>query len=83
MTPPTADPEAARLTLPPGFFATVAARGLDGPTQFIPGPGNALWIAQLAGDENAGRGQVLEIDLVTGARRVLLDGLVKPTGIAI
>ena len=62
--------------------------GLDGPTQVIVGPDNRLWIAQLAGGENEGVGQVVAVpmpadDPVEAEPEVLLDGLVKPTGIAV
>lgn len=47
------------------------------------GADNTLWVAQLAGGENAGAGQVLSISLETGESQVLVDGLDKPTGIAV
>lgn len=78
---PTA-PRAADLTLPPGFTAALVADGLRGPTQMIAGPDGRLWVAQLNGDENAGTGQVLSINPNTGGRRVQMEGLYKPTGIA-
>lgn len=63
---------------------TVVVDGLDGPTQMIEGPDGRLWVAQLAGPENAGRGEVVAIDPEEPSRRqVLLDGLDKPTGIAV
>ena len=71
------------LTIAAGFSATPIVTGLEGPTQMIAGPDGRLWVAQLAGAENAGTGQVLAIDLATGEREVLLDRLVKPTGIAV
>ncbi len=71
------------LTLPDGFRATVAAEGLTGPTQHVIGPDGRLWVAQLAGRENAGAGEVVAIDLATGERETLLAGLTKPTGIAV
>ena len=71
------------LTLPTGYTVTVAAEGLQGPTQMIEGPDGRLWVAQLNGSENAGSGQVVAVDLTSGASEVLLDGLLKPTGIAI
>lgn len=78
---PTA-PSAADLTLPPGFTAELIADGLRSPTQMIAGPDGRLWVAQLNGDENAGTGQVLSINPKTGGRRLQLEGLYKPTGIA-
>lgn len=58
------------------------ATGLDGPTQMIAGPDGRLWVAQLAGGENAGRGQVVAVDVASGAQDVLVDDLDKPTGLA-
>jgi glucose/arabinose dehydrogenase len=71
------------LTLPTGYAAEILASDLRGPTQMIVGPEGALWVAQLNGDENAGAGQVIAISIQTGEKRVLLDGLLKPTGLAI
>jgi glucose/arabinose dehydrogenase len=71
------------LALPDGFSAEVLVEGLQGPTQMIVGPTGRLWVAQLAGDENAGDGQVVAVDLATGEQTILLDGLVKPVGIAL
>ena len=71
------------LTLPDGFRASVAVEGLTGPTQHVIGPDGRLWVAQLAGQENAGAGEVVAIDLATGERETLLTGLTKPTGIAV
>lgn len=74
-------PEA--LELPPGYAAEVLVEGLIGPTQMAKGPRGRLWVAQMAGEENAGMGQVLIIDLERNERIVAVDGLLKPTGIAI
>ncbi len=71
------------LKLPSGYTATLVAQGLIGPTQMIIGPDQRLWVAQLNGDENAGQGQVIALDLPTGKQQVLLDNLVKPVGIAV
>ncbi len=49
----------------------------------ILGPDGDLWVAQLAGDENVGQGQVVAVSLTSGEQRVLLTGLFKPTGIAV
>jgi glucose/arabinose dehydrogenase len=65
-----------------GLLVEQAATGLVGPTQMIAGPDGRLWVAQLAGAENAGRGQVVAVDLESGAHEVLLDDLDKPTGLA-
>ena len=71
------------LSLPEGYSASVVAEGLTGPTQMIVGPDDRLWLAQLAGGENSGTGQVIALSLETGEREVLLDNLLKPTGIAV
>ncbi len=71
------------LTLPAGYTVERVVEGLLGPTQMLFGPDGRLWVAQLNGDENAGKGQVVAIDLTTGEQEVLLDGLLKPTGIAL
>ena len=60
----------------------VVIDGLDGPTQFVDGPGNTLLIAELGGDEDGAQGRVTQVDLGTGKRTVLLSGLDKPTGLA-
>ncbi len=74
---------AGRLVLPPGYAADVAAEGLQAPTQMTRGPQGRLWVAQMAGDENAGTGQVTVIDLESGERSIVVEGLLKPTGIAL
>lgn len=66
----------------PGVRVEQLVSGLDGPTQMIPGPDGLLWVAQLAGAENAGLGQVVAVDLADGEQEVLVDDLAKPTGIA-
>jgi len=71
------------LTLPAGYRATVVVAGLLGPTQMILGPDDRLWVAQLAGNENDGQGQVIAIDLTNGEQTVLLANLIKPVGIAV
>jgi glucose/arabinose dehydrogenase len=78
----TAAAQPTNLKLPAGYTATMVAEGLVGPTQMIMGPDQRLWLAQLAGDENAGQGQVVALDLQTGKQQVLLDKLLKPVVIA-
>ena len=73
----------SNLKLPTGYTATVVAEGLQGPTQMIIGPDQRLWVAQLVGNEEAGQGQVVALDLQTGQRQVLLDKLLKPVGLAV
>lgn len=64
-----------------GLDATLVTDGLDGPTQMTRGPDGRLWVAQLAGGENAGRGQVVAVD-DDGDVEVMLTDLDKPTGLA-
>lgn len=61
---------------------TVVIEGLVGPTQIANGPKESLLVAQLNGEEDGSTGQVVLAELSTGARRVLLSGLAKPTGVA-
>ncbi len=79
----SAAPSVFNFSLPQGYTATVAIAGLVGPTQMIAGGDGRLWVAMINGDENAGNGQVLAVDLSNGEREVLLDGLLKPVGIAV
>lgn len=64
-------------------MAETVLEGLEKPTQMIPGPNGQLWVAQLGTGGGHARGSVLAIDLDSGDRRVVVDGLDKPTGIAI
>ncbi len=63
----------------------VLVSGLDGPTQLSIGDDGRWYVAQLAGDENEGSGQVLRLDPddLDAEPAVLLDGLDKPTGVAV
>ncbi|MCB9008351.1 MAG: PQQ-dependent sugar dehydrogenase [Ardenticatenaceae bacterium] len=71
------------LDLPEGFTVEVAVTGLSRPTQFVWGPDGRLWVAQLFAGESDEAGQLVAVDLDTGAQEVLLEGLNKPTGIAV
>lgn len=68
---------------PEGYSLEPIVTGLRGPTQMTFGPDGRLWLAQLAGGENAGTGEVVAVDLETGVQDVLLRGLSKPTGLAL
>jgi len=68
---------------PDGYRAERVVTGLRGPTQMTFGPDGRLYVAQLAGGENAGTGQIVAVDLATGAQDTLLRGLFKPTGLAV
>lgn len=69
--------------LPDGYRAESVITGLRGPTQMTFGPDGRLYVAQLSGGENAGTGQVVVVDMATGAQEVLLRDLFKPTGVAV
>jgi glucose/arabinose dehydrogenase len=60
---------------------SVVAEGFDGPTQIADGPEGVLLVAQLAGAERSSTGEVVTLDVASGERTVLLDGLDKPTGV--
>ena len=59
-------------TLPDGYRAEAVVTGLSGPTQMTFGPDGRFYAAQLAGGENSGTGEVLRVDLATGAQETLL-----------
>lgn len=59
----------------------VIAQGFAGPTQIAEGPDGLVLVAQLAGGENTATGEVVALDPASGTRRVLLEGLDKPTGV--
>jgi glucose/arabinose dehydrogenase len=69
--------DTATRTVKPRVFAS----GFNGPTQIVDGPDGTLLVAQLAGEENAAAGEVIVFDPATNKRRVLLSGLMKPTGV--
>ena len=69
--------------LPVGYRAEAVVIGLSGPTQMTFGPDGQFYVAQLAGGENSGTGEVLRIDLATGEQETLLQDLYKPTGLAV
>lgn len=72
------------ITAPPGYQVDLFASDLEGPTQIIYGPDERLWLAQLAGSESGGTGQILALDPSNPAQReILVTGLFKPTGIAV
>ena len=75
--------DAPDLTLPEGYTALVITTELKQPTHMTLGPDGRLWLAELSGGENAGTGQIVALNLATGEREVLLDGLFKPTGLAV
>jgi glucose/arabinose dehydrogenase len=71
-----------------GFELVEVAGGLSGPTQATWHPDGRLIVAELNGGENDGTGRVAAIDVSGGptgepAPEVLVEGLVKPTGVAV
>lgn len=74
---------AQNLQLPAGYRAETVVTGLRGPTQMTFGPDGRLFVAQLAGGENSGVGQIVAVDLATGEQETLLRNLFKPTGLAV
>ena len=79
---PTAVATPLPFNLAAGFTAEPLPYTFKQPTQFFV-EGNHLWLAQLNGREGDSQGQVLQIDLENGSQRVILEGLDKPTGIAL
>lgn len=70
-------------SVPDDYRIEVVTSGLERPTQMTIGPDGRLWAAQLAGAEDAGTGEVVAVDLAGGEPEVLLEGLDKPTGLAV
>ena len=70
------------LDLPAGFSAVELPYRFDRPTQFTL-VGDFLWVAELNGGENDQQGRILRIDLTTGEELIVLEGLDKPTGLAV
>ena len=80
---PTADPAPEGVTVAAGWRVTEVVSGLDRPTQIALADDGRLLVAQLAGAEGDGTGQVVAIDLdQPDQREVVVDGLDKPTGVA-
>ncbi|MDH3299310.1 MAG: glucose sorbosone dehydrogenase, partial [Acidimicrobiia bacterium] len=63
----------------------MVVEGLTGPTQLVIGDDGDWLVAQLAGGENDGTGQVVRLDpdALDAPPEVILDGLDKPTGVAL
>ncbi len=59
--------------------------GLDGPTQLAVADNGDWYVAQLAGGEDEASGQIVRLAAgdFEGPRSVILDGLDKPTGVAV
>lgn len=74
--------DALPFTLPAGFTAQPLPYTFRQPTQFLV-EGKQLWLAQLNGGERESQGQVLRLDLESGQETVIVEGLDKPTGIAL
>lgn len=69
----------------PAVTTDVVVAGLDGPTQLAIGSDGYWYVAQLAGGEDDGVGQVLRLDPdeLDADPVVVLDRLDKPTGVAV
>ncbi len=81
---PAPAPEAADVSVPDGFEVVEVVTGLDGPTQVVVTEDGDLVVAQLAGGERDGTGQVLRIAADDPTEpTVLVDGLLVPTGVAV
>lgn len=71
------------IDVPDGFAVSELVNGLVGPTQLTIADGDFV-VAQLAGGEADGTGEVVRIDGDDPSQRVVLyDGLLKPTGVAV
>jgi glucose/arabinose dehydrogenase len=70
------------FTLSNGYAAHPLPYTFRQPTQFFVAD-NPLWLAQLNGGESEAQGQVLRLDLDSGEQTVIVEGLDKPTGIAL
>lgn len=79
---PTATPEPPPFTLPDGFSLETLPYKFNRPTQFVL-QGETLWVAELAAAENEEQGRIVQVDLASGEKETLLEGLDKPTGLAI
>jgi len=77
------DPGLPEIARAEGIDIAVVIDDLQGPTQLSVAPDGSYLLAQLAGTENEGSGQVVQIDPDSGAQIVLFDGLDKPTGVAV
>ena len=66
-----------------GLTIEVVVEELDGPTQFVVPNDERLFVAVINGGEDDQQGQVLRIDIASGDRHIVADGLDKPTGLAI
>lgn len=73
---------ATGLILPAGYTVQVVSRGFNQPTSLAYGPDGLLYVTQLNGGENDGKGQVVRRVGPGKSPEVMLDGLTKPTGLA-
>jgi len=73
---------AQEIQLPSGYTAEPFASNLIAPTHAVFDDQGHLYVTQLNGGENDGKGQVLRFDESGADPEVVLEGLFKPTGIA-
>jgi glucose/arabinose dehydrogenase len=86
----TAAMPSSALQLPEGYAARLYASGLNAPTALAIGPARdpltqgsrRLYVAQLNGGEDDGKGQIVAIDEGQKTQEVVFDNLKKPTGLA-
>ncbi len=71
------------LSIRDGLAVELVVDGLRGPTQFVIDEDGNVIVAEINGGENDRTGRVVRVDPATAAVEVLLDGLDKPTGIAL
>ncbi len=71
------------LSIRDGLAVELFVDGLRGPTQFVVVDDGAVIVAEINGGENDGTGRVVRVDPATADVEVLLDGLDKPTGLAL
>ncbi len=76
------DPRLGDASVEEGLRVDVVVDGLVGPTQFVV-DGNDFVVAQINGGENDAQGQVIRVSARGGSPVVLVDGLDKPTGVAV
>lgn len=83
-SPTTADVDVPGAEVADGFAVGEVVTGLTRPTQIAFDDEGRLLVAQLAGGEDAGAGQVVRIDPdAPGEPEVVADGLLTPTGVTV
>lgn len=65
-----------------GYQSEVYATGLNFPTHLTFGPDGALYVTELNGGEDAATGRIVRIEKSGATPEVVLEKLLKPTGVA-